>query len=108
MASAIHGKQLKYQDKNYSKIKNTVQININNFSCNDKKEVETYYLRNKQGKILTEKFRIDIIDVAKLSKKDYNGNKKKLAKFCRALNATTLGDFKKEIEGIMEKEAEKN
>ena len=106
MACCIHGKQLKYQDKNYSKIKKTVQININNFACNDSEPIETYYLRNKSGNVLTEKFRIDIVDVAKITKKEYNSSNKKLSKFLKALNVKKLDDFKKEIGGIMEKEAE--
>ena len=106
MACSIHGKQLKYQDRNYSKIKKTVQININNFACNNNKAIETYYLRNEDGSVLTKKFRIDVVDVAKITKKEYNGSNKKLSKFLKALNVKNLSDFKREIGGIMEKEAE--
>lgn len=104
--SSIHGKQLKYKDNNYSNIKSTVQINFNDFSCNEENIIDTYYLRNKKGKILTKKFRIDQVDLVKAREKEYNESDKKLIKILRALNATTLTDLKKEIEGTMEKEAE--
>ena len=63
-ACEVHGKQLKYKDNDYSNISRTIQINLNNFKCNNNgKLVDTYYLRNEDGKILTEKFRIDYVDL---------------------------------------------
>lgn len=35
-ACNIHSRQLKSGDKNYSDIKETIQINLNNFSCNER------------------------------------------------------------------------
>ncbi|MDO4975140.1 MAG: hypothetical protein Q4E61_02335 [Alphaproteobacteria bacterium] len=97
----VHGKQLNYKDNEYSDISRTIQINLNNFKCNKNgKLVDTYYLRNEDGEVLTEKFRIDYVDLVNAKEEE------KLAKFCRAINAETMADFKKEIGGIMEKEAE--
>ena len=103
-ASEIHGKRLKYQDNNYSKISKTLQICLNNFKCNKDKLVHTYYLKDENGEILSRNFQIDYVDLEKAKEKIYNENK--LARFCRALNAITMEDFKKDIGGIMEKEAE--
>ena len=106
-AAEIHGKQLKYQDNDYSEISRTIQINLNNFKCNkNDKLVDTYYLRNKDGEVLTEKFRIDYVDLVNAKENRYNKHEEKLARFCRAINAETMTDFKKEIGGIMEKNAE--
>ena len=106
-ACEVHGKQLKYKDNDYSGISRTIQINLNNFKCNKNgKLVDTYYLRNEDGKILTEKFRIDYVDLVNAKENRYNEHEEKLARFCRAINAETMADFKKEIGGIMEKEAE--
>ena len=103
----VHGKQLKYKDNDYSNISRTIQINLNNFKCNKNgKLVDTYYLRNEDGEILTEKFRIDYVDLVNAKENRYNEHEEKLARFCRAINAETMTDFKKEIGGIMEKKAE--
>ena len=60
----IHGNQLKSGDKSYSKIHDTIQIMFNNFDIDDELRT-TWYLRNDDGKILTNKLRIDIINLAK-------------------------------------------
>lgn len=69
----IHSKQLKKGDKDYSHIDETIQINLNNFRCNGEVR-ENYYLRNKKGKILSKKLRIDMVKAKR------NGNKNMLKK----------------------------
>ena len=60
----VHGEQLKQSDYNYSHISETIQIMFNNF--NSQKELKTtWYLKDEQGNILTNKIRIDIINLVK-------------------------------------------
>ena len=61
-----HSKQLKVGDKNYQNIKDSIQICINNFNCNERDAIESYYLMNKRGKIYSKKLRIDLIDLEKI------------------------------------------
>ena len=61
-ACNIHGRQLEYGDNSYTRIKKTIQINLNNVNTN-KKLKEVYYLMSDDGRQLTEKFEIDIIDM---------------------------------------------
>ena len=71
----IHGNQLKSGDKSYSKIHDTIQIMFNNFDIDDELRT-TWYLRNDEGKILTSKLRIDIINLAKGKDLCYTGSEK--------------------------------
>ena len=71
----IHGNQLKSGDKSYSKIHDTIQIMFNNFDIDDELRT-TWYLRNDDGKILTSKLRIDIINLAKGKDLCYTGSEK--------------------------------
>ena len=104
-ASKIHSGQLKYKDNKYQNIKKTIQINLNNYSCNKHRLVERYYLMNEDKEILTEKLEIDIVDLVKAKEKIYNESEERLARFCRALMSDTEEELIKEVEGIMEKEA---
>ena len=61
-----HSKQLKVGDKNYQNVKDSIQICINNFNCNERDAIESYYLMNKRGKIYSKKLRIDLIDLEKI------------------------------------------
>ena len=61
-----HSRQLKVGDKNYQNIKDSIQICINNFNCNERDAIESYYLMNKRGKIYSKKLRIDLIDLEKI------------------------------------------
>lgn len=73
----VHGTQLKRSFKS-KEIKPTIQINLD--SENHTNElVEEYYLKNKVGKTLTKKFRIDILNLKKESKMRYTNNEKKYA-----------------------------
>ena len=102
----VHGGQLKSGDKNYSDIEETLQINLNSKSCNEKELIERYYIMNKDGKKLSEKLRIDIVDIAKANKKMYNKSEEKLGRFLRALTSLSIKEIEKELgEDVMEKES---
>ena len=72
-----HSKQLKVGDKNYQNIKDSIQICINNFNCNENYAIESYYLMNKRGKIYSKKLRIDLIDLEKIKNICYPISNKK-------------------------------
>ena len=69
-ACKIHSRQLKRGDKKYQNIKETIQINLNNFRCNEKDIKEEYYMRSKEGRYLTKKLRIDMVDM-ELGRKNF-------------------------------------
>ena len=101
----IHGRQLRYKDNDYSKIKDTIQICLNHFKCNEDGIKDVYYYRNNNGKILTEKSRIDYVDLVNAKEKRYNESEEKLARLCRALTSITIEGLKKELgDDLMEKE----
>ena len=76
-----HSKQLKVGDKNYQNIKDSIQICINNFNCNEKDAIESYYLMNKRGKIYSKKLRIDLIDLEKIKNICYPISNKRFSLF---------------------------
>ena len=76
-----HSKQLKVGDKNYQNIKNSIQICINNFNCNEGDAIESYYLMNKRGKIYSKKLRIDLIDLEKIKNLCYPISNKRFSLF---------------------------
>ncbi len=84
-ACKIHGGELEYGNNDYKDIDDTIQINLNNFRCNKEKLVNKYYLADIENKkILTTKFRIDMVDLVLGSKMCYNINDR-LSKWCRLL-----------------------
>ena len=76
-----HSKQLKVGDKNYQNIKDSIQICINNFNCNENDAIESYYLMNKRGKIYSKKLRIDLIDLEKIKNICYPISNKRFSLF---------------------------
>ena len=76
-----HSKQLKVGDKNYQNIKDSIQICINNFNCNERDAIESYYLMNKRGKIYSKKLRIDLIDLEKIKNICYPISNKRFSLF---------------------------
>ena len=105
-ASNIHGRQLKYKDNNYKEINETIQINLINKKITEKEIREIYYLKNEEGKILTKKLRIDIVDMVKGKEKCYTKEETNLSRWCKILTSKTEEEIKKAIDGgIMEKEA---
>lgn len=103
-ACNIHGRQLEYGDNNYTKIKKTIQINLNNVNTN-KKLKEVYYLMTKDGKQLTEKFEIDVIDMVIGRRNCYTKDETKLDRWCLVFTSTTREEFERALEGLMEEEA---
>lgn len=66
---------------NYNKV---IQININNFNFNgNTKEIEHFYFKNEEGKVLTDKLHIIYIYLPLIRKKLYN--KEKLSKLEKLL-----------------------
>ena len=85
LACKIHGGELKYGNKDYKNIDETIQINLNNFRCNKDTILNSYYLSDlKRKEILTKKFRIDMVDLVLGNRMCYNINDK-LSKWCRLL-----------------------
>ncbi len=76
-----HPKQLKVGDKNYQNIKDSTQICINNFNCNEIEAIESYYLMNKRGKIYSKKLRIDLIELEKIKNICYPISNKRFSLF---------------------------
>lgn len=91
----IHGNQLKSGDKSYSKIHDTIQIMFNNFDIDDELRT-TWYLRNDDGKILTSKLRIDIINLAKGKDLCYTGSEKVdyIINWCKLLTTNEKQNIK--------------
>ncbi len=104
-ACNIHSGNLKYGDNSYNKIGRTIQINLNNCATSNKLK-ETYYLRNEEGKILSEKFRIDFVDMVIGSKLCYTDGESNLTKWCYAFTTKKKEAFQKVVGEIdMEEEA---
>jgi len=84
----------------------TLQINICNFSFEGhEKTMDNFYLRNEEGKILTEKVQIIYIYLPKIRRKYYNKNElTELEKLLIVFNEQETKELKKIMEGnkIME------
>ncbi len=106
-ACNIHSGNLKYGDNSYNKIGRTIQINLNNCRTSNKLK-ETYYFRNEEGKILSEKFRIDFVDMVIGSKLCYTDSESNLTKWCFAFTTQKKEAFQKVVGEIeMEEKARK-
>ena len=105
-ACNVHSRSLGYSDNNYSKIKKTIQINLNvDLKNQNNKLIDKYYLRNEEGKILSEKFEIDNLDMVIGRKICYNEYNNKLARWCTVLTAKTEEEFRKYLgDDLMGKE----
>lgn len=101
----IHSKQLKKGDRDYSHINETIQINLNNFRCNEEIR-ESYYLRNEKGKILSKKLRIDMVDMVKAKEICYTKDETKLTRWCKILTSTSEEEIRMIMgDDLMEKES---
>ncbi len=91
----IHGTQLKRGFKTYNEIKKTIQINLDNEN-HTKNLIEEYYLKNKRGEILTEKLRIDILNLEKGSKMSYTNCEREnmLIRWCKVFKSKTKKELK--------------
>ena len=96
-ACNIHGRQLKYGDNDYSNIKKTLQIQLNNFHCNEEDMIESYYFTSKKGKVLTEMIQIDIVDMELASKMCYTSRDEKLIRWINIFRAKTMKELKEWI-----------
>ena len=100
-----HSRQLKVGDKNYQNIKDSIQICINNFNCNERDAIESYYLMNKRGKIYSKKLRIDLIDLEKIKNICYPISNKKYNLF-KIFTTNKKVELEKYLEGgIMREES---
>ncbi len=107
-ACNAHAASYQHGDRDYSKIGETIQINLVYDKAHPvgEKFRETYYMRNEAGKMLTEKLRIDYVNIAKLEEPCYTIGEDEVEEFCRMLIARKEEDLKKIIGGMrMEKEA---
>ena len=106
-ACNIHGRQLKYGDNTYSNISRLIQINFNvSKRCKTDNLVEEYKIMSRDGIILSDKIRVDIINVHKSKKKCYTLREEKLARWCKLLLAETKIDFEKTLgDDLMEEKA---
>jgi predicted transposase/invertase (TIGR01784 family) len=96
-ASKVHSRQLKYAFKNYNDIEQTIQINLNETKCHEEGIRKTYYFKSEEGEILSEKFRIDVVDMHNAQKMCYTSNEEKLARWCRIITSTTEAELKKNL-----------
>ena len=93
-----HSKQLKVGDKNYKNIKDSIQICINNFNCNENGAIESYYLMNKRGKIYSKKLRIDLVDLEKIKNICYPISNKKY-NLLKIFTTNKIVELEKYLEG---------
>ena len=101
----IHSRQLKRGDRKYQNIKETIQINLNNFRCNEKDIKEEYYMRSKEGRYLTKKLRIDMVDMELGRKKCYTASETILSKWCKLFTTEDIEEIKRLGEELMNKES---
>ena len=104
-ACKIHSRQLKGGDKKYQNIKETIQINLNNFRCNEKDIKEEYYMRSKEGRYLTKKLRIDMVDMELGRKICYTASETILSKWCKLFTTEDIEEIKRLGEELMNKES---
>ena len=93
-----HSKQLKVGDKNYQNIKDSIQICINNFNCNEQDAIESYYLMNKRGKIYSKKLRMDLINLEKIKNICYPISNKRFSLF-KIFTTNKKVELEKYLEG---------
>ena len=108
--SKIHSRNLEYGMNDYSLIYPSIQINLVAHKINKKDLIEEYYLRNESGDILTEKFRIDYIDMEKAKNVCYNdGKKEKIRKWCEIIMLNKKEELKEALResNIMSEKAKK-
>lgn len=104
----VHSKQLKSGFKNYHEIEESIQININNYRCNENGKIkDEYYLRNSEGKILTNKLRIDLVDIVNGLEMWYPNTENKLSRWCKIFVCKSLEELKELLGDDLMKEDSK-
>ena len=102
---------LKVGDKTYKNIKKTVLVNFNKENIPKDNFIDIGYLKNQDGKIMSEIIKVININIAKAFDKSYtylNEFEENIAKICRIFRATNSSELKKEIDSFMSKEEAKN
>ncbi len=89
-ACLIHGRGLLYGDRTYGNIRTTIQLNFNTKIKNKHEVIESYYLRNKYEEKLSEKLKIEMIDVEKGAIKCYNEPRNAKYQWCRLLKTKSV------------------
>lgn len=103
--ASVHSHQMEYGVNNYAKIGKSLQIIFNNFACNHGELKRTYYLKNEDGEILSEKLQVDIIDIVAGVKMWYTNCENKLASLCKMLVVKTEKELDEVLGEIMEMNA---
>lgn len=103
----IHGKQLERGDK-YNKIDESIQLNLCAFK-EGKSAREKYYLTNEEGKVLTQKLRIDVVYMEKLKDMCYTDDNEinALITWSRVFLCTSKKELEKTIKEILTSESRK-
>ena len=102
---------LKVGDKTYKNIQKTVLVNFNKENIPKDNFIDIGYIKNQDGKIMSEIIKVININIAKAFDKSYtylNEFEENIAKICRIFSATNSSDLKKEIDSFMSKEEAKN
>ena len=86
LACHTHGTQLKYGDNDYSNINRTIQINFNKKYHNENNIMDNYFFTNSNGKMLSKKIEIDMIDIDKGSKLWYSNTNDVICAWCKLLD----------------------
>ena len=103
--ASVHSHQMEYGVNNYAKIGKSLQIIFNNFTCNHGELKRTYYLKNEDGEVLSEKLQVDIIDIVSGVKMWYTNCENKLASLCKMLVVKTEKELDEVLGEIMEMNA---
>ena len=93
--SKIHSKSLEHGDGTYLNIRKTIQINLVDQNLNQDNLIETYYLRNSKGDILSKKFQIDYVDMTKAKEICYNegSREERIREWCEILTTNDKETF---------------
>ena len=97
--SKIHSKSLGHGDGTYLNIRKTIQINLVDQNLNQDNLIETYYLRNSKGDILSEKFQIDYVDMTKAKEMCYNegSREERIRQWCEILTTNDKETFQTKL-----------
>ena len=103
--ASVHSHQMEYGVNNYAKIGKSLQIIFNNFACNHGELKRTYYLKNEDGEVLSEKLQVDIIDIVAGVKMWYTNCENKLANLCKMLVVNNMDELESVLKEVMEMNA---
>ena len=105
--SSMHVTNLKRRFKSYKEIGFAYQYNLNNFHYQNERLIESYYFKGPNGNILTDKVKVDMIDMTLAMQKDYTYNDKReelIGLWCQMFLAKDRLERNKRISGLMEDE----